>query len=367
MSSKEGTTLIIPLYVDSCEEAYQLEIRKKDYETAYMNDIMIHEHELCTIHIHMNRKKKEDAACICVPPPDHKITAFDGFASIQNIMIHLVQQNEESLVIPFHVYLKNVACSQLYPTWPYEALRAAIKAQFVMIWDRIQSGWYPRKGNEVTIGCFPNDLIFIQDRVLFEPINDIVDELWKECHDASMRDIPPYPQSPLEPGVKGSDVKILQDAINIVASQYPAVSVVVADGSYQERTRHAVCTFQHVFHLTIDGITNQATWEAIHTCAQSIQQDQEEVLGLPSFTKVLRIPSKGKEVSLIQHRLLLISQYYSSIPEPAVNGIFDDDTKAAVLAFQRLLGLSVDGIVDSLTWSQIHQIYEELNAYEKKQ
>lgn len=174
---------------------------------------------------------------------------------------------------------------------------------------------------------------------------------------------PVYPGTALRIGSSGADVLAIQDAINIVNIESPSIPILVEDGIFGENTRNAVIQFQRLYNLDADGIVGQLTWNKLFEIAYSITNGNSVSPAHPPYPgTVLRLNSRGEAVKLIQQRLNFISIYYPSIPTVTVDGVYGPNTQRAVEAFQRLLGLNVDGITGRTTWNKIMQINDELNG-----
>lgn len=173
--------------------------------------------------------------------------------------------------------------------------------------------------------------------------------------------IPAYPGYILRENVIGEDVKLIQEALNVVGTLYTNIPILIIDGIFGTNTKRAVQIFQQNVSLNVDGIVGASTWEALFTLANDIKNGDTPSLGLPAFPgKILALYSIGEDVRFIQERLRVISMYYPSIPTPIVDGIYGPITQSAVFAFQQLLGLSVDGVIGSITWNKINEVYIQL-------
>lgn len=173
--------------------------------------------------------------------------------------------------------------------------------------------------------------------------------------------IPPYPQTTYQLGATGENVRLIQEALNVVGTLYSSIPVLVVDGLFGQNTAQAVRTFQRIANLNPDGIVGVNTWNALFTLAAQIQNGDLPSVGLPAYIGIpLRLNSTGEDVRLIQDRLQSIAIYYPGIPRVQANGIYDMTTQSAVSAFQELLGLDIDGIVDRNTWYRINEIYVQL-------
>lgn len=173
--------------------------------------------------------------------------------------------------------------------------------------------------------------------------------------------IPAYPGTSLQSGAIGDNVRLLQEALNVVGTLYSSIPVLVVDGIYGSNTVSAVSAFQRIANLTVDGIVGANTWQALFTLADEIRNGDAPSIGLPPYPgMVLRLGSRGENVRLIQERLRQISIYYPSIPSLSADGIFGSNTQRAVMIFQEIFGLNVDGVVGIQTWNAINTVYVQL-------
>lgn len=173
---------------------------------------------------------------------------------------------------------------------------------------------------------------------------------------------PVYPGVAIKLGASGQDVLSIQEALNTVGLEYPSIIVLVEDGIFGAMTLEAVVQFQQLFGLEEDGIVGLATWNALFTAQNQIINGDSASPSFPTYPGTpLRLNSRGNDVRLIQERLNFISIYYKSIPSVSIDGIYGSQTEQSVMAFQRLLGLDVDGIVGPQTWNRINEVFNELN------
>lgn len=173
--------------------------------------------------------------------------------------------------------------------------------------------------------------------------------------------IPIYPGIAIQKGATGEDVLAIQEALNIVSMEQPSIPVLIEDGIFGNFTQAAVIAFQNAFGLAIDGIVGPITWNTLFREQNIILNGNNTSPSYPTYPgNVLRINSRGNDVSLIQTRLNFISIYYKTIPSVNVDGIYGVRTEQSVIAFQELLGLTPDGIVGLQTWNRINEIYTEL-------
>jgi peptidoglycan hydrolase-like protein with peptidoglycan-binding domain len=341
----------------------------------------------------------------------------------ETITVHLGAPNSDAqnVTLSFPDYIKNVASSEIYPTWPENALRANIYAQISLALNRVYTEWYRSRGYDFDITSSTQyDQKFIPNREIFENISRIVDEIFNQyitrgesiaplftsycdgskvtCEGLSQwgtvtlanegrtpfeilqyyygndirlnsADVRPidesYPGVPLRLGSAGNDVRRLQIKLNRISRNYPAIPKIdPVDGVFAVETENAVRTFQSVFNLAQDGIVGKATWYRINYIYNSVKKLSE--LGseglliedtAAQFPNVLRPGDSGENVRLLQYFLKVIGTFYDAVPEIKVDGIYGELTANAVRAFQRAFGLAEDGIVGEQTWQDIYRAY----------
>ncbi len=168
----------------------------------------------------------------------------------------------------------------------------------------------------------------------------------------------PYPGTPLKLGSRGEDVKVIQvylSAISKAVSGIPAVSV---DGVFGAQTEAAVKAFQQKYGLTVDGIVGKQTWDKLVSVFNEISK-QPTPTPPPAPTPppypgvLLKRGSRGDSVKMVQEKLNSIRYIQPSIPKLTADGVFGAQTEEAVKIFQRLYGLSPDGVVGKLTWDKL--------------
>ena len=238
----------------------------------------------------------------------------------QSITVHLGPpgSSAENVTVSFPEYVKNVASSEIYPTWEPAALRANILAIISFALNRVYTEFYPSRGYPFQItSSTAYDQKFIKGRSIFENISQIVDEIFntyirrvgfveplaaKFCNgttvtcdglsqwgsqdlaqqgysyldilrtyygdnielvsNAPVRGIQTsYPGTPLRLGDRSPEVLQMQVMLNRIARNYPAIPrIQPADGTFNEETERSVIRFQEIFNLTPDGIVGNATW-----------------------------------------------------------------------------------------------------------
>ncbi|MDD4850017.1 MAG: peptidoglycan-binding protein [Gemmiger sp.] len=164
-----------------------------------------------------------------------------------------------------------------------------------------------------------------------------------------------YPGTALRTGSTGVQVRQVQFWLRLAADNYTALSPVAVDGRFGSGTAAAVSAFQQYFGLSADGVVGRATWGKLNEVGiavanklvgQNVQPGQ--------FVTTLREGSSGTPVRALQYYLRLLAAYYGDQPSVTVDGVFGAATTAAVKAWQRRMGLAVDGIVGRVTWQSIY-------------
>lgn len=236
------------------------------------------------------------------------------------ITVHLgtPDSNAENVTVPFIDYIKNVASSEIYPTWHYSSLRANILAQVSFALNRVYTEFYPSQGYDFNItSTTAYDQRFINGRNIFDSVSQLVDDLFddyirregyveplsaKFCNgtttqceglsqwgseymaqegnnsldilrtyygndielvlNAPVQDIRySYPGTPMRLGERSPSILIAQFMLNRISQAYPAIpKIQTVDGYFGPETEAAVRQFQQIFNLTNDGIIGKGTW-----------------------------------------------------------------------------------------------------------
>ncbi len=223
--------------------------------------------------------------------------------------------------VKYKDYIKNVASSEIYATWPEAAITANVLAIISFTLNRVFTEWYRAKGKNFTItNSTAYDHAFFYGRNIYQEISVVVDEifatyvtkpsirqpLFTQYCDGKKVSCPgwmtqwgckymadkgssalqilrsfygsdiylgiaekvsgvpsSFPGSPLQVGSKGKDVRTIQSQLNSISKNYPAIPKIRADGIFGNGTRQAVQTFQGVFYLPQTGIVDYPTWYKI--------------------------------------------------------------------------------------------------------
>ena len=181
-----------------------------------------------------------------------------------------------------------------------------------------------------------------------------------------------YPGSPIRQGDSGTAVFTLQRQLNRITKDYPFLGLLTVDGVFGARMAATVRAFQKQFNLTADGVVGRQTWYKISYIYVSVK-DLAELTSEGEVSSgtlsdgtwggtVLRTGSTGSAVEQLQFWLNTLAQYTSSIQSVTVDGVFGSGTAAAVRAFQRKYGLTVDGVVGRTTWTEVYDQFRSIQS-----
>lgn len=243
------------------------------------------------------------------------------------ITVHLGRPDEdaENVTVPYLEYIKNVGSSELYPTWPENALRANIHAITSVAMNRIFTEWYRARGYDFDItNSTQYDQAFVPNRGIFDTIGVIVDEIFTQYIVREGQIQPLFAQF--------CDGRISQcDGLQ----QWGTVELAEAGFTPIEILRY-------YYGEDVNIVTNaQVGYVTVSYPGTPI------VLGDSSL-----------DVLTIQISLDRIRLNYPALPRiELISGYFDESTEAAVMAFQSVFNLPVTGIVDQSTWYMIRNIY----------
>ena len=167
-------------------------------------------------------------------------------------------------------------------------------------------------------------------------------------------EIPPFPGN-LSVGSTGANVRLVQEAINIIAPNHPGrLGRVTVDGIFGNMTRDAIFAFQSIFGLPITGIVNQATWNRL--MQEAFGSSTTTPPEIPPFPGNLSVGSTGANVRLVQEAINIIAPNHPGrLGRVTVDGNFGNTTRDAIFAFQSIFGLPITGIVNQATWNRLMQ------------
>lgn len=230
-------------------------------------------------------------------------------------------QRAKNYYIRYRDYIKNVASSEIYATWPESTIQANVLAIMSFTLNRVFTEWYRNKGYNFTItSSTAYDHYWVQGRNIYKNISQVVDSLYvnylarpnveqpiltQYCDGIQVQcpnwmtqwgskylgdqgadaisilrnfygdnmyletarkvsGIPAsWPGNNLQEGSSGEDVRTIQEQLNAISNNYPAISKVRVDGNFGPATSEAVETFQEIFNMPVTGIVDYPTWYRI--------------------------------------------------------------------------------------------------------
>ncbi len=329
-----------PYYSETPYISYYVMAQKPGFQSLSVADIPIYEGETAILPLTLLPMEENQRTpllseiyvgkpAVAMAAPRTQTGAPSGAYVLRQVVIpnpitvHLgsPSSSASNVSVSFPDYVKNVASSEIYPTWPDAALRANIYAIITFALNRVFTEWYRSKGYPFDItNSTAYDQYFVKGRPIYSSINRIVDEIFNEyvrrrgqnnpyftsfcngttatCQGLSqwgtvtladqgktplqiLRSYYPkdieiaetdiitgvlssYPGSALRQGSRGLDVQTIQTYLNRIRRNYPAIPAITDEpGVFGNSTAAAVKKFQSVFQLTADGIVGKSTWYKI--------------------------------------------------------------------------------------------------------
>lgn len=234
-------------------------------------------------------------------------------------------RNAANYIVGFKDYIKNVASSEIYTTWPVEALKANILAMISFTLNRVYTEWYRSRGFDFTItNSTAYDQAFNYGRNIYKEISDVVDEIFTTFISRPGLAQPLFTQY-------SDGRKIVRDGW---LSQWGSKSL--ADSGY-----NALQILRNYYGSDIE------------------LRQAERVEGVPmSFPgTTLTEGSRGESVRVIQNQLNSIANNFPAIPKLIEDGVFGPSTVSSVKKFQEIFKMPITGEVDFATWYRISSIY----------
>lgn len=431
-----------PNYVGLPYASYGVIVDAEGFEPASVTGIPIYDGQTATLPVAMvpmqdQQTRQLSVNSTTIGPPAVTMTSArnqEGTSADARVLrqvvipnpitVHLGApgSNASNVQVSFSDYVKNVASSEIYPTWPDAALRANIYAIMTFALNRVYTEWYRSRGYNFDItNNTAYDQYYVPGHPIYDSISLVVDQLFGQyvrrrgqnapyftsfcngttatCSGLSQwgtvslanqgnnplqilrnyypndieivqtnivtNSISSYPGTALSLGSSGLDVQTIQNYLNRIRGNYPAIPTITDPaGTFGQSTRAAVIKFQNIFSLAADGIVGKATWyklSSLYTAVTRLAELDSEGTSLGIGTvppnTTLRQGSRGQDVITLQYLLNVISQYYPQVPAPAQDGIFGSGTRQSVIAFQQALNLDPDGIVGARTWQALYNIY----------
>ena len=289
---------------------------------------LISEHTL-----YKNYPPKISEASVKELPSASGFVVLDKIVGPEYIVVHDGDPNDNNVPnywVPYKEYIKNVASSEIYATWPEEAIKANILAINSFVLNRVYTEWYRSRGKNFTITSTTSyDQKFIYQRNVFREISVIVDELFstyitkpnikqplftqfcdgknvscpqwlsqwgsKELAENGSNyldilryyygseiylDVAPqisgvpvsFPGETLQSGSTGNSVRTIQQQLNSISKNYPAINKLIVDGIYGDKTVNSVKQFQEIFNMPQSGIVDYATWYEISKIYTAVER-----------------------------------------------------------------------------------------------
>lgn len=250
----------------------------------------------------------------------------------KNITVHLGKPaaSARNVTVSFRDYIANVASSEVYPTWPEQALRANIHCQISLALNRIYTEWYPSKGYTFNItNSTSYDQYYVHGRTVFEVMVRITDDIFNT-----------YLRK--------------RGTVNPYYSEYCDGKSVTCPGLKQWGTvtlanngRSALQILRYYYGSSIEIVRTK-----------NIRSIPQSYPGTP-----LTVGSSGETVLYYNLLLQRIAYYFSSVEVPPLADRYTDETATATRSAQQLLGLEQTGIADADTWTAVEALSLQLAAH----
>lgn len=246
----------------------------------------------------------------------------------QTVVVHdgvPTDSSASNYYVPYRDYIKNVASSEIYATWPQSTITANVLAIMSFTLNRVYTEWYRNQGYDFTItSSTAFDHKWIYGRNIYESISVIVDEIFDNYLS--------------RPEVKQPILTQYCDGRRVTC---PNWMTQWGSCSLGERGYSPIEILRHFYGPSI----------YINTA--------EQISGIPASWPGydLTIGSSGDKVRHVQEQLDTVASVYSVIPRITADGFYGPDTAAAVREFQSVFGLPQTGVIDFSTWYKISHIY----------
>lgn len=246
----------------------------------------------------------------------------------QTIIVHdgaPTDASAKDYYVPYRDYIKNVASSEIYATWPQATIVANVLAIMSFTLNRVYTEWYRNQGYDFTItSSTAFDHKWIYGRDIFDTISVVVDDIF----DSYLS----------RPGVRQPILTQYCDGRQVTCPNW--------------MTQWGSCSLGEQGYSPIEILR--------HFYGNSIYINTAEMIsGIPaSFPGTsLSVGSSGDKVRQMQEQLDTIATIYTAIPRISTDGIYGPATAEAVRRFQSIFGLPQTGVVDFATWYKISHIY----------
>lgn len=329
---------------------YDVVIKKDGFEPIAINGVQILPDAIAAQNVYMKKSDDNEISERIYTIPDHTLYGnfppkiaeeavkplpeASGFVVLDKVVIpefivvHDGSPYDDSAPnywIPYQDYIKNVASSEIYATWPEEAIKANVLVIISFTLNRVFTEWYRSRGKNFTItSSTAYDQKFVYQRNIFQEISNVVDDVFSTFI--------------TKPGIQQPLFTQYCDGINVSCpgwlSQWESKNLGEQGEDYINILRR-----YYGSEIYLESAT--------------------EVTGIPiSFPgETLGVGSSGDAVRTIQRQLNSISNNYPLIPKLAVDGNYGQRTLDAVKTFQKIFDLPQTGYVDYKTWYEISKVY----------
>lgn len=325
---------------------YDVEVDAPGYETENIENVEILAKELAIQNVKMRQVEGNEQENINIPPhtlyyeypakipeDDIKDVSEPGEIVLSRVVIpeYVVvhdgtpSSNARDYYVTYKDYIKNVASSEIYATWPQATLEANILAIMSFTLNRVYTEWYRNKGKDFTItSSTAYDQKWINGRNIFKSISLVVDNIFDQYLSL--------------PGVRQPILTQYCDGRRVTCPNW--------------LSQWGSCNLGEQGYSTLEIIRNYYGDEMYINTA-------EQISGIPASWPGynLDIGASGQKVQQMQEQLDTIANVYTNIPRVTADGIYGEGTQASVKAFQKIFDLPQTGIVDFATWYKISQIY----------
>jgi hypothetical protein len=246
----------------------------------------------------------------------------------QTIIVHdgvPTDPTASNYYVPYGDYIKNVASSEIYATWPKETIVANVLAIMSFTLNRVYTEWYRNQGYDFTItSSTAFDHKWIYGRNIYESISQVVDEIFNSYLS--------------RPGIKQPILTQYCDGNRVTCPNW--------------MSQWGSCTLGEQGYTAIEILRN-------YYGSNMYINTADQVSGVPSSFPGynLSVGASGDKVRQVQEQLDTIAGVYTKIPRLTADGVYGENTAESVRQFQSIFKLPVTGVIDFATWYKISQIY----------
>ncbi len=331
-------------------EEYNIKISQSGFENINIEHVQVLPNSLAEQNIYMKKSQNNNQNNLNFFIPDHTLygtypakISEDSVKELNNpsglvildevvipefIVVHDGDPNDNTAPnywVLYQDYIKNVASSEIYSTWPEESIKANVLVIISFTLNRVYTEWYRSRGKNFTItSSTAYDQKFVYQRNIFQEISNVVDDLFSTFI--------------TKPEIKQPLFTQYCDGKNITCPNW------LSQWGSKELAQNGT-----------DYINILRTYYGSEIYLDSASQ----VMGVPvSYPgETLQLNSTGDDVRTIQRQLNSISNNYPAINKLSVDGIYGQNTVNSVKTFQRIFDLPETGIIDYKTWYEISKVF----------